>query len=177
MGTHILSARLSDASVPRQHPLEPILQQLLHRLCLLRPRVPAGIVKRGQRLLVRVPREVIASKQDFVSIEKYLVSTRVPRRWNDQQIIIDAHYLRARDHLLDAASGGAIPFMHNAPAFKVLGKLCMISDIVLVREEHDLDAAHVFDLARQRRIEPWRVDQYIALWPYNQVRPRAKARL
>jgi hypothetical protein len=52
--------------------------------------------------------------------------------------------------LLDPAPRGAISLVHDAWASEVFGKFRVIGNIVLVREEHQLDSAHFLDLAHQR---------------------------
>src|SRR5205085_3932188 len=65
MSVHVLAAVVMDAPVPRQHPLEVVSEQPLHRAELLRPGVPAGVAESGERLPRWRPREMVAGEKEL----------------------------------------------------------------------------------------------------------------
>ena len=105
---------------------------------------------------------MIPGEQHFVAIEKNLVAARVARRGDELEIIVDPHGSRPRNDALDAARGGAVRFVHHARAMEMRGKFGVVGDIVAVREEHEIDAAHLLDAFYQRIVEARRIDQDVA---------------
>ena len=57
---HCFGGVLMYAAMARQYPLKTICEQFLHRMCLLRPRIPTDIAEGRQSITSRRPRQVIA---------------------------------------------------------------------------------------------------------------------
>src|SRR5215468_2538299 len=105
MFAHRFARVVMDASMTRQYPFKPVLQQLPHRTCLLGARIPVHIAKRRQRSLLRRPRQVISGEEKFLPIEQHLMAARVTGRWNDKKFVIQSRLFFASDDALDAEPG------------------------------------------------------------------------
>ena len=69
--------------------------------------------------------------------------------------------------------------VHDARAMEMRGKFGVVGDVVAVREEHEIDAAHFLDAFHERIVETRRIDEDISALlfrAHDQVRPRAEAR-
>jgi len=59
------------------------------------------------------------------------------------------------------------------------GEFGVVGDVIAVREEHEIDAAHFLDAFREGIVETRRIDEDVSallLGPHDQVRPGAEAR-
>ena len=86
---------------------------------------------------------------------------------------------RSGDDALDAARRGAVAFVHDARAMEMRGKFGVVGDVVAVREQHQIHAAHFFDAFHQGSVEARGIDQDVAALlrrAHDQVGPRAEAR-
>jgi hypothetical protein len=180
MFVHFLDGAMADAAMPWKNPLEWISEQILHRARLFRPGIPANIAEGGQGFAFGRPREMVPCEKHFIAIQKNLVAARVSGRGDELEIVVDTHRSRPRNDALDAARRGAVRLMHDAGAMEVRSKFGVVRNIIAMREEHKIYAAHFLDAFRERIVETRRIDEDVAAllrWAHDQVGPRAEARL
>lgn len=146
---------------------------------MIGPGIPADVAEGGQRVALGRPGEVVAGEENFVAIEKDLMAAGVAWRGDDYELIVEADFIFAGDDVLDAEVRGSVARVHDARAMEVRGEPCVVGDVVAMREEHEIDAAHLLDALHQGRIEARGIDQNIAaalLRPDDEVGPAAVAK-
>ena len=145
MFMHFLRGTMANAAVAGENPFKLVGQQFFHGAGLFHPGIPADIAERGEGFVFGRPCEMIPGEQDFLAIEKYLMAARVSGRGDELEIAVDPQGSRSCDDALDAAGCSAVRFVHDTGAMEVRGKFGVIGDIVAVREEHEIYAAHFLD--------------------------------
>ncbi len=73
----------------------------------------------------------------------------------------------------------AFGFVQDTRAVKVRGKLGMVGDIVTMRQQHEIHAAHFLHAFYEGSGEAWRIDEHVAALlgrAHDQIGPRAEAR-
>src|SRR5215475_9470279 len=131
--------------MPGQYPLETRLQKLLHRANLLRPRVPAVIVKGGKHVFVFIPSEMIAGEKKTILVEQAHMAPGMPRHRNNGQIMIKLNCFSSADdffHIVQTSTG--VCTVHNSLAVKVLLKQLVIGHIITMGENHPPHSTHFF---------------------------------
>src|SRR5215510_10323127 len=121
MFPHRFACIVVDTPVTRQYPFKPVSQQLLHRTCLLRARIPVHIAKRRQRSLLRRPRQVVAGEKKFLPIEQRLMAARVAGRWDDEKVVIQSRLFLTFDNALYPKPNRAVRRMHYPLAAEFSG--------------------------------------------------------
>jgi len=122
---------------------------------------------------------MISGEQNFIAIEENLVSARVPGRRDQQEIVVNSDGRRSSDDAFNASCGPAFTFVQDARAVKVRGKLGMVGDIVTMRQQHEIHAAHFLHAFYEGSVEAWRIDEDVAALlgrAHDQIGPRAEAR-
>ena len=76
---------------------------------------------------------MIAREEKLLFIEENCVTTRVTRRRNSEQIVLELDRVLASQNLFDTKARGAIISVHDSFAAKLLSKQFVIGDVVLVR--------------------------------------------
>src|SRR3954470_17153484 len=123
-------------AVSRQHPFETEIEQALHRLYLLAPRIPAGAPERVEVSAMRAPREVVAGEEEALLPQKDRVPFRVARRRDHHQSRLELDRIESGRFQLDARGFGAdVVAMQHALASEALVELLVIGDIVLMRQQ------------------------------------------
>src|SRR5574341_793895 len=98
-----------------QHPLETILQKLLHRANLLRPGVPAVVMKGGECVSILIPGEMIASEKEAILVEQAHMAPGVTRHRNESQVLIKVNWFISADDLLHTTqTSTSIGAVHDA---------------------------------------------------------------
>src|SRR5262245_57080497 len=126
---------MSASSVAGQDPLEPVIQQSLHRLRLFRPRVPGDVAKCDQPVATVRPCQVIAREEELVPEQKHDMPSRVTRYGNRQKVFVELDRVLAFQHLL-CRNASAVGAMDQARAVEVIMKPLMIGNVVTMREEN-----------------------------------------
>ncbi len=127
---HVWLCVVMDRAMSRQDPFKLVLPELLHRLDLVRPRIPGDAAKGRQGFASGRPRQMIAGKQKLVFVQIDHVTARVAGRGNHEQIFINFDGCLAGNNSLNAQSRGAIVSVHHALTAKLLAKQFMIGDVV-----------------------------------------------
>src|SRR5689334_20344933 len=96
---------------------------------------------------------MIAGEQYFIAIVKNLMSARMSGCGDELKITVDTHRRCSRDDALDAASGGALRFMHDARATEMRGEFGVVRNVIAVRKKHEIHTAHFFDTPDQGIVE------------------------
>lgn len=171
---------MPNASVTRQHPLEAISKQRLHRMGLLRPGIPANIAEGRQGMAFGRPSQVVTGKKHLAFVKQNLVASCVTGSGNDDDIVIDANRFLARNDPFDLDSADRIALMHHTRTVEMLCKPSMVGNIIPMGKEHERDPSHLFDAPYQWRSEPRRIHQDITARlrrPDDEVCPGAEAQL
>src|SRR5262249_5541492 len=107
------------------------------------------------------------------------MAARVTGRWNDKKFVIQSRLFFASDDALYAEPGRAVRLAHHTFAAELPCKGHVISDVVLMRQEHRPDAAEFLDPPDERRGEARRINQDVTarfIRARNQIAPGAIAR-
>src|SRR5262245_59430953 len=134
-----------------QYPLETIVRQPLHRLGLLRPRIPAVVLGRRKLPSVSIPIEMVAREQKPIPEEQDAMTLRVPGRLNRQKTRCQLPRTIAFENHFSTGLRRQFVAMDDAATSKVLCILFRISHVVPVREKDMGDAAQRLKLPHQRR--------------------------
>ena len=121
---------------------------------------------------------MVAGEKKLVAVKKDDVPARVTRRWDHEQVVIKLHWFFARYHMLDTETPCAVISVHESFAVEFLTKQVVRSNVVLVGQQHEANAAHRFDSFRELGSKTRRVNQNVAaflVWTRDQITPRAEA--
>ena len=142
MLVHFIGGGVADAAVAGENPFEIVGKKFFHGARLLRPGIPADVAEGRERFTLGRPGEVVACEENFISIKKNLVAARVSRSGDELQIGVNWQGSRSGDDALDASRRGGFRFVQDSRAMEVGRKFCVVGNIVAMREQHELNAAH-----------------------------------
>ena len=122
-------------TVTGKHPFKPVIKQSFHGLSLFSPRVPRHVSECDQPTPSLRPRQMISREQVFVLVEQNGVAAGVSGSWDDNQIFIELHSVHSVDQLLSVGNG-SVCGVDDPFAAEMVVKFLVISDVILVCEEH-----------------------------------------
>ena len=138
---HFGGGQTDSLAVARQHPYKPVAGEPLHRLDLLRPRIPA-VVPRGTELLpIAAPEPVVSREKKPLPEQKHAVALGMAGRWNRGETGCQFTRFFAFNHGFGAGLGGQFGPMNEPAASKTLHVPRSVGYVVAVGEEHVGDAA------------------------------------
>src|SRR3954447_15134406 len=154
---------MDSLTVPRQHPLERIIRQPLHRVGLLRPGIPAVVFRSRQPLRVPVPIQMISGEKEPVVEKQNAMAFRMAFRQDCQKPICQRPRSFSVEHYLCRWLRRKLVAMNDPPASKMLGELMSVGYVVPVREKNVLDAAKRFQPLHEGADEFGRIDKPVAV--------------
>src|SRR5579862_2976124 len=155
--------------MPRQNPLERMIEQTCHRIRLHSPIVPADIPASIEPLVIPAPPQMVAGKEKAILIQKCAMAFGVTERRNDEEIRFKLNGFISFDDDLGIRLGGKLVTMNNSFGMKMLRKLLRISHIVPVRQEYAPDASELFKFLHEKMHKFWRIDQPVAVSSPDEV--------
>jgi len=108
------------------------------------------------------------------------MAARVSGRGDQQEILVNMHRRGSGDDPFDASRGGTFAFVQHARTVEVRCKFGVIRDVIAVRQQHEIDAAHFFHALHKWSVEARRIDKDVAALlgrTHDQIGPCTEARL
>src|SRR5262249_3227759 len=124
-------------TVAEQHPLEAISRQPLHRIGLLRPRIPAIILGRRKLFRVSVPIQMVAREEEALAQEQHTMPLGVAGRLDCEEAWRQFPRPFPMENDFRAGLRRQFVAMDNAPSAKMLSVALGIGHVVPRRRARD----------------------------------------